>query len=276
MKKTILSIICILTLCGFIACGNKHKQSMEGTVLLLETSMGDIRIRLYDDTPKHRDNIVKLAKEGFYDGTLFHRVIKDFMIQAGDPKSKNASDTATLGSGDTGYTIPAEFVYPKYFHRRGVVAAARMGDDVNPKQESSGCQFYIVTGKKFTEEELAALESQLNQQQLQAAFNRMARQHMKDIFKMRKANDTLGLKKLEDTLFEQAKQEVLFHMFRFNDEQKKAYTTMGGAPHLDGQYTVFGEVIEGMDVVDAIQNVKTGRADRPVQNVTIEKITVEE
>lgn len=276
MKKTILSIISILTLCGFIACGNKHKQSMEGTVLLLETSMGDIRIRLYDDTPKHRDNIVKLAKEGFYDGTLFHRVIKDFMIQAGDPKSKNASDTATLGSGDTGYTIPAEFVYPKYFHRRGVVAAARMGDDVNPKQESSGCQFYIVTGKKFTEEELAALESQLNQQQLQAAFNRMARQHMKDIFKMRKANDTLGLKKLEDTLFEQAKQEVLSHMFRFNDEQKKAYTTMGGAPHLDGQYTVFGEVIEGMDVVDAIQNVKTGRADRPVQNVTIEKITVEE
>lgn len=276
MKKTILSIICILTICGFIACGNKHKQSMEGTVLLLETSMGDIRIRLYDDTPKHRDNIVKLAKEGFYDGTLFHRVIKDFMIQAGDPKSKNASDTATLGSGDTGYTIPAEFVYPKYFHRRGVVAAARMGDDVNPKQESSGCQFYIVTGKKFTEEELAALESQLNQQQLQAAFNRMARQHMKDIFKMRKANDTLGLKKLEDTLFEQTKQEVLSHMFRFNDEQKKAYTTMGGAPHLDGQYTVFGEVIEGMDVVDAIQNVKTGRADRPVQNVTIEKITVEE
>ncbi len=276
MKKTILSIICILTICGFIACGNKHKQSMEGTVLLLETSMGDIRIRLYDDTPKHRDNIVKLAKEGFYDGTLFHRVIKDFMIQAGDPKSKNASDTATLGSGDTGYTIPAEFVYPKYFHRRGVVAAARMGDDVNPKQESSGCQFYIVTGKKFTEEELAALESQLNQQQLQAAFNRMARQHMKDIFKMRKANDTLGLKKLEDTLFEQAKQKVLSHMFRFNDEQKKAYTTMGGAPHLDGQYTVFGEVIEGMDVVDAIQNVKTGRADRPVQNVTIEKITVEE
>ena len=128
----------------------------------------------------------------------------------------------------------------------------------------------------ITEEELAALESQLNQQQLQAAFNRMARQHMKDIFKMRKANDTLGLKKLEDTLFEQAKQEVLSHMFRFNDEQKKAYTTMGGAPHLDGQYTVFGEVIEGMDVVDAIQNVKTGRADRPIQNVTIEKITVEE
>ena len=236
----------------------------------------DIRLRLFDDTPKHRDNIVKLAKEGFYDGTLFHRVIKDFMVQAGDPKSKNASDTATLGSGDTGYTIPAEFVYPKYFHRRGVLAAARMGDDVNPKQESSGCQFYIVTGKKFTEAELDGLETQLNQQKLQATFDRLARQHMKEIFMMRKANDTIGLKKLEDEVFEQAKAEVLAHMFRFTDEQKKAYTTVGGAPHLDGQYTVFGEVIEGMDVVDAIQNVKTGRADRPVENVIIKKVIVEE
>ena len=276
MKKTFISIFCILTLCSFIACGNKNKKNMEGTVLLLETSMGDIRLRLFDDTPKHRDNIVKLAKEGFYDGTLFHRVIKDFMVQAGDPKSKNASDTATLGSGDTGYTIPAEFVYPKYFHRRGVLAAARMGDDVNPKQESSGCQFYIVTGKKFSEAELDGLETQLNQQKLQATFDRLARQHMKEIFMMRKANDTLGLKKLEDEVFEQAKAEVLAHMFRFTDEQKKAYTTVGGAPHLDGQYTVFGEVIEGMDVVDAIQNVKTGRADRPVENVIIKKVTVEE
>ena len=276
MKKTFISIFCILTLCSFIACGNKNKKNMEGTVLLLETSMGDIRLRLFDDTPKHRDNIVKLAKEGFYDGTLFHRVIKDFMVQAGDPKSKNASDTATLGSGDTGYTIPAEFVYPKYFHRRGVLAAARMGDDVNPKQESSGCQFYIVTGKKFSEAELDGLETQLNQQKLQATFDRLARQHMKEIFMMRKTNDTIGLKKLEDEVFEQAKAEVLAHMFRFTDEQKKAYTTVGGAPHLDGQYTVFGEVIEGMDVVDAIQNVKTGRADRPVENVIIKKVTVEE
>ena len=276
MKHLSLSIICILTLCSLVACGHKNKNHMEGTVLLLETSMGDIRVRLYDDTPKHRDNIVKLAKEGFYDGTLFHRVIKDFMIQAGDPKSKNASDTATLGSGDTGYTLPAEFVYPKYFHRRGVLAAARMGDDVNPRRESSGCQFYIVTGKKFTEEELDGLETQLNQNSLRATFDTLTRQHMKDIFKMRKANDTTGLKRLENELFEQAKAETLNHMFSFNDEQKQAYTTVGGAPHLDGQYTVFGEVIEGMDVVDAIQNVKTGRADRPVENVVIEKVTVEE
>lgn len=249
---------------------------MEGTVLLLETSMGDIRLRLYDDTPKHRDNIVKLAKEGFYDGTLFHRVIKDFMIQAGDPKSKNASDTAMLGSGDTGYTIPAEFVYPKYFHRRGVLSAARMGDDVNPNRESSGCQFYIVTGKKFTEKELDGLESQLNQNKLRTEFDRMARQHMKEIFLMRKNNDTTGLKKLQDELIDKAEKEVLANPFRFTEEQKQAYMTQGGAPHLDGQYTVFGEVVEGMDVVEAIENVKTGRADRPVQNVVIKKITVED
>ena len=249
---------------------------MEGTVILLETTKGDIRLRLYDDTPKHRDNMIKLAKEGFYDGTLFHRVIKDFMIQAGDPKSKNASDTATLGSGDTGYTIPAEFVYPKYFHKSGVLSAARMGNDVNPNRESSGCQFYIVTGRKFTPEELTSLEEQLNGNKMQEVFDTLARQHMKEIFMMRKANDTTALKKLQDELVEKAEHEVLLHPFRFTDEQVKAYTTVGGAPHLDGQYTVFGEVIEGMDVVNEIQNVKTNRADRPLQNVVIKKAIVEE
>lgn len=249
---------------------------MEGTVLLLETTKGDIRLRLFDDTPKHRDNIIKLAKEGFYDGTLFHRVIKDFMIQAGDPESKHASDTATLGSGDTGYTIPAEFVYPKYFHRRGVLSAARMGDDVNPNKESSGCQFYIVTGKVFKEAELDALESQMNQNMLHSEFNRLARQHMKEIFLMRKNSDSTGLKKLQDELIEQAEKIVLQNPFRFTEEQRNAYKTVGGAPHLDGQYTVFGEVIEGMDVVNRIQDVKTNRADRPLENIVIKKITVEE
>lgn len=277
MKKTFLYTICIITIaiCGFTAC-NKKNKNMEGTVLLLETTKGDIRLRLYDDTPKHRDNIIKLAKEGFYDGTLFHRVIKDFMIQAGDPKSKHASDTATLGSGDTGYTIPAEFVYPKYFHRRGVLSAARMGDDVNPNKESSGCQFYIVTGKVFKDAELDALESQMNQNMLRSEFNRLAHQHMKEIFMMRKNNDSTGLKKLQDELIEQAEKTVLQNPFHFNEEQRNAYKTVGGAPHLDGQYTVFGEVIEGMDVVDNIQNVKTNRADRPLENIVIKKITVEE
>lgn len=277
MNKTFLYTICIITIaiCGFTAC-NKKNKNMEGTVLLLETTKGDIRLRLFDDTPKHRNNIIKLAKEGFYDGTLFHRVIKDFMIQAGDPESKHASDTATLGSGDTGYTIPAEFVYPKYFHRRGVLSAARMGDDVNPNKESSGCQFYIVTGKVFKEAELDALESQMNQNMLHSEFNRLARQHMKEIFLMRKNSDSTGLKKLQDELIEQAEKIVLQNPFRFTEEQRNAYKTVGGAPHLDGQYTVFGEVIEGMDVVNRIQDVKTNRADRPLENIVIKKITVEE
>lgn len=277
MNKTFLYTICIITIaiCGFTAC-NKKNKNMEGTVLLLETTKGDIRLRLFDDTPKHRDNIIKLAKEGFYDGTLFHRVIKDFMIQAGDPESKHASDTATLGSGDTGYTIPAEFVYPKYFHRRGVLSAARMGDDVNPNKKSSGCQFYIVTGKVFKEAELDALESQMNQNMLHSEFNRLARQHMKEIFLMRKNSDSTGLKKLQDELIEQAEKIVLQNPFRFTEEQRNAYKTVGGAPHLDGQYTVFGEVIEGMDVVNRIQDVKTNRADRPLENIVIKKITVEE
>ena len=277
MNKTFLYTICIITIaiCGFTAC-NKKNKNMEGPVLLLETTKGDIRLRLFDDTPKHRDNIIKLAKEGFYDGTLFHRVIKDFMIQAGDPESKHASDTATLGSGDTGYTIPAEFVYPKYFHRRGVLSAARMGDDVNPNKESSGCQFYIVTGKVFKEAELDALESQMNQNMLHSEFNRLARQHMKEIFLMRKNSDSTGLKKLQDELIEQAEKIVLQNPFRFTEEQRNAYKTVGGAPHLDGQYTVFGEVIEGMDVVNRIQDVKTNRADRPLENIVIKKITVEE
>lgn len=277
MNKTFLYTICIITIaiCGFTAC-NKKNKNMEGTVLLLETTKGDIRLRLFDDTPKHRDNIIKLAKEGFYDGTLFHRVIKDFMIQAGDPESKHASDTTTLGSGDTGYTIPAEFVYPKYFHRRGVLSAARMGDDVNPNKESSGCQFYIVTGKVFKEAELDALESQMNQNMLHSEFNRLARQHMKEIFLMRKNSDSTGLKKLQDELIEQAEKIVLQNPFRFTEEQRNAYKTVGGAPHLDGQYTVFGEVIEGMDVVNRIQDVKTNRADRPLENIVIKKITVEE
>lgn len=277
MNKTFLYTICIITIaiCGFTAC-NKKNKNMEGTVLLLETTKGDIRLRLFDDTPKHRNNIIKLAKEGFYDCTLFHRVIKDFMIQAGDPESKHASDTATLGSGDTGYTIPAEFVYPKYFHRRGVLSAARMGDDVNPNKESSGCQFYIVTGKVFKEAELDALESQMNQNMLHSEFNRLARQHMKEIFLMRKNSDSTGLKKLQDELIEQAEKIVLQNPFRFTEEQRNAYKTVGGAPHLDGQYTVFGEVIEGMDVVNRIQDVKTNRADRPLENIVIKKITVEE
>ena len=254
---------------------NHHMENEKRTLVKLETTMGNITVALYNETPKHRDNFIKLVKEGVYDSTLFHRVIKQFMIQAGDPDSKNASDTAMLGSGDVGYTIPAEF-NPKFFHKKGVLAAARQGDDVNPEKASSGCQFYIVTGRKFTEPQLLGMENKINEQHEEALFDGLARQHMKEIYKMRKAGDNAGLLELQDTLEAQARELAdKEEKFRFTPEQIKAYSTVGGAPHLDGSYTVFGEVTEGMEVVENIEIAKTNRADRPVENIRILKASIQ-
>ena len=254
---------------------NHHMENEKRTLVKLETSMGNITVALYNETPKHRDNFIKLVKEGVYDSTLFHRVIKQFMIQAGDPDSKNASDTAMLGSGDVGYTIPAEF-NPKFFHKKGVLAAARQGDDVNPEKASSGCQFYIVTGRKFTEPQLLGMENKINEQHEEALFDSQARQHMKEIIKMRKAGDNAGLLELQDTLEAQARELAdKEEKFRFTPEQIKAYSTVGGAPHLDGSYTVFGEVTEGMEVEENIEKAKTNRADRPVENIRILKASIQ-
>ena len=254
---------------------NHHMENEKRTLVKLETTMGNIIVALYNETPKHRDNFIKLVKEGVYDSTLFHRVIKQFMIQAGDPDSKNASDTAMLGSGDVGYTIPAEF-NPKFFHKKGVLAAARQGDDVNPEKASSGCQFYIVTGRKFTEPQLLGMENKINEQREEALFDSLARQHMKEIYKMRKAGDNAGLLELQDTLEAQARELAdKEEKFRFTPEQIKAYSTVGGAPHLDGSYTVFGEVTEGMEVVENIEIAKTNRADRPVENIRSLKASIQ-
>ena len=254
---------------------NHHMENEKRTLVKLETTMGNITVALYNETPKHRDNFIKLVKEGVYDSTLFHRVIKQFMIQAGDPDSKNASDTAMLGSGDVDYTIPAEF-NPKFFHKKGVLAAARQGDDVNPEKASSGCQFYIVTGRKFTEPQLLGMENKINEQREEALFDSLARQHMKEIYKMRKAGDNAGLLELQDTLEAQARELAdKEEKFRFTPEQIKAYSTIGGAPHLDGSYTVFGEVTEGMEVVENIEIAKTNRADRPVENIRILKASIQ-
>ena len=254
---------------------NHHMENEKRTLVKLETTMGNITVALYNETPKHRDNFIKLVKEGVYDSTLFHRVIKQFMIQAGDPDSKNASDTAMLGSGGVGYTIPAEF-NPKFFHKKGVLAAARQGDDVNPEKASSGCQFYIVTGRKFTEPQLLGMENKINEQHEEALFDNLARQHMKEIYKMRKAGDNAGLLELQDTLEAQARELAdKEEKFRFTPEQIKAYSTVGGAPHLDGSYTVFGEVTEGMEVVENIEIAKTNRADRPVENIRILKASTQ-
>lgn len=181
------------------------------TKVLIQTDLGNIKVMLYNDTPLHRDNFIKLAKDGFYNGSIFHRVIKDFMIQGGG---------APAGKAEVSYRIPAE-ILPNHFHKKGALAAARMADQVNPKRESSGSQFYIVHGRKFNDQEIMMIENQMQR--------------------------------------------------KLTPEQIQAYKTIGGSPHLDGGYTVFGEVIEGLDVVDKIATVKTGQMDKPLQDI---KMTV--
>lgn len=279
MKKNLLLLLTILIGVA-TACksGLKREEKMEnlnGTMLKIETSLGDITVKLYDETPLHRDNFIKLAKQGTYTGTLFHRVIKDFMIQAGDPESKEAPKGKMLGSGDVGYTIPSEIVYPHYFHKKGALSAARQGDNVNPKKESSGCQFYIVTGQVYSDSTLLSMEKQKNEGKLNKLFNELAQKHMKDVYKMRQAKDEEGLYNLQDKLLAQAEVEAAKQPdFTFTPQQVKAYTTVGGTPHLDNDYTVFGEVVEGMEIVDKIQQVATDRSDRPQVDVKIIKVTI--
>lgn len=245
-----------------------------GPTLDIKTSLGDIKIRLYDDTPQHRDNFLKLANEGFYDGVLFHRVIDGFMVQAGDPDSKTAEKGAMLGSGTPGYTIPAEIVYPKHYHKYGAIAAARTADQMNPQRESSGSQFYIVTGKKYNEPTLARMQEMAIQKELQAYFMNLQRENMDTIRAMRLANDSVGLENLRQELIK--KTEANVHPTGMTEEMIRDYTSIGGTPHLDDQYTVFGEVIEGMDVVEKIQKAETDAHDRPLEDIKILSVSVEE
>ena len=255
------------------AAKNK-KADNKMTKVKLETSLGDIVVELYNETPQHRDNFVKLVKEGYYDGVLFHRVIKDFMIQTGDGNSKTAGPDAMLGDGDPGYTIEAEFVYPKYFHKRGALAAARTADQVNPERRSSGSQFYIVTGKIYSSDELKMMTQRMADMRKQDIFRRLLNENRTRVEEVQKTQDMAALQELQNELIQKTEAEAAENPFTLTDEQIDAYTSVGGTPHLDGQYTVFGEVIEGMDVVDKIQNTTTGRADRPTVDIKIVKATI--
>jgi cyclophilin family peptidyl-prolyl cis-trans isomerase len=215
-------LLIILYSCNPKLSNGLRRNDLKKDVEML-TDKGTMIIRLSDSTPLHRDNFIKLVKQGYFDSLLFHRVIKDFMIQSGDPNSKPAKPGEQLGNGDPGYTIPAEF-RPGLFHYKGVVAAARTGDDVNPQKASSGSQFYIVEGKKFTEETFAKAEKRAGR--------------------------------------------------KITPEQKKIYMTKGGTPHLDGNYTVFGEVIKGLNIIDSIAAVKTDDNDRPVTDIHIVKASL--
>lgn len=236
----------------------------------INTAEGDIVIRLYDETPFHRDNFIKLANNGFYNGTLFHRVIKGFMIQGGDPDSKAADKTTRLGTGGPGYTIPAEIDSTRFYHKRGALCAARTADEVNPERQSSGSQFYIVYGKRYNDNELTQIEQQMRMQQEQAVFNNLANKNRAQIISLRKNRDQAGLQALQERLITETK-KICNENGRvgFTDEQRAAYTTSGGTPFLDGQYTVFGEVVEGIEVVGRIQDMATGDADRPLTDIRI-------
>lgn len=276
-----LAVLCACKATGAADTAAAPKDSIEMTQpqqnpdtasakVLVETTMGNFTVLLYGDTPKHRDNFLKLVEEGYYDSTLFHRVIKEFMIQAGDPDSKTAKPGQHLGAGGPDYKIDAEIVYPKHFHKRGALAAARQGDQGNPMKQSSGSQFYIVTGQKLDTAQIGAMEQRLQQTRAQEIFNKLAMEQRDSIIEMQRRGDRTGLQALQDKLIEQVDAEIAANPGPgMTDEMKKAYTTVGGAPHLDGAYTVFGEVIDGMETVDKIEKAQTDNADRPKTDIRI-------
>jgi len=273
MSKNFVIALFFLALVSFSCggCGKKH----EGTIVLIKTTKGNMTVRLYDETPKHRDNFIKLAKEGFYDGLIFHRVIKDFMIQGGDPDSKDADFLKRLGSGGPGYTIEAE-INPKFFHKKGALAAARKGDSVNPEKRSSGSQFYIVQGEIYTDKMFSDLKKKKAIQDTEKIFNRLAGEKADSIRDLQVKGKQDEYIALWERLKTQAISEAGENIPDLSPEQKEAYSTIGGAPHLDGNYTIFGEVIEGLDIIDSIASVQTGLADRPYQDIRMKVEVIQE
>lgn len=248
-------------------------NSNNNTMVQINTEFGNITVKLYDETPQHRDNFIKLVKQGYYQDLLFHRVIKQFMIQGGDPESKGAPAGKALGVGDVGYTIPAE-ILPQFFHKKGALCAARKGDQVNPNKESSGCQFYLVQGKTYTDKELDQMEQQMNGPAMQKRFMELKKQNWPRIQEMVQNKDSIGLQKMQDQFIAQIQQEFAGKT-RLSAAAREAYKTIGGTPFLDGEYTVFGEVVEGLEVIDKIAAVKCGAADRPEKDVKFTVVIAE-
>lgn len=282
MKYFISTLLLLVALVGVNAHNsttstmdnNNATTNQSDVKVLLKTTLGDITILLYGDTPRHTENFVKLAKSGHYDGLLFHRVITDFMIQGGDPSSKDAPKGKMLGGGDMPYEIDAEIDFPNHYHHRGAIAAARQGDAVNPQRKSSGSQFYIVTGRKFSQGQLDAMEHKAIMQRKQDVFDRLSMEYRDSIMSMRRNRDHEGLNALRDKLAEETEKLTANDSTYFTPEQRNVYMTEGGTPHLDGTYTVFGRVLSGMEVVDKIQQVDTDGNDRPIEDIRIVSATV--
>ena len=262
-KPAILFIFLFIISCNTPA-GNSN------TTVSIKTSMGDIKIKLYDETPIHRDNFIRLVNAGFYDGVSFHRIIKNFMIQAGDPSTKTGTSKHTPDSLKT-FTIPAEF-NNQYFHKRGALAAARQGNDVNPEMRSSGTQFYIVQGVKLSDDELNIAEQRINSNMKQSRFSSFIRQTSDSL---RMAGAVLTDAQVQDIASLKMFQYITTYKdYKISEEQRNVYKTSGGTPRLDGTYTVFGEVTEGFDVIDKIAEVQTDSNDKPVNDIKIIKIKI--
>lgn len=261
-----------------VFCTLQLSVAQVSTKVLLKTTAGDIVIGLYDDTPKHQENFIKLVKDGYYNGLLFHRVMKGFMVQGGDPDSKDAEAGTVLGNGGPGYQLDAE-ILPNHYHKKGALAAARQPDNVNPDKKSSGSQFYLVQGRTYTEEELASLEASqaqgikntLFQKMLQMPENAQLREQIEGYSKV-------GNKKELDFIIQRIsptiEQEYQKLGLGYSVEAKKAYQEIGGTPFLDGLYTVFGEIIEGLEVVDKIAENEVDAKNRPLKDVRIIKAKI--
>lgn len=265
MNKSALFILVVL-LVSIIACGSGESKSNE-SVVLIETDFGDIRVKLFNDTPEHKKNFMKLVEEGFYEDLLFHRVMEKFMIQGGDPNSKGAPAGTRLGAGSPGYTIPAE-ILPKYFHKKGVLAAARKGGPSNPEKRSSGSQFYIVQGDVFSAGKLDTMEMMKNSRAKNDLMKEKFTEAQTELNEFRQNQDQAGFNMRVADL--RAEVDSIFETnpaFKFTEEQRAAYTTIGGYPSLDGEYTVFGEVIEGLEVLDKIAAQEVDGNNRPLSDV---------
>lgn len=269
--KFILSVIALF-------CASQLAFSQITTKVLLKTSEGDIVVGLYDNTPNHKENFIKLVKEGYYDGLLFHRVMKDFMIQGGDPESKGAEPGVMLGNGGPGYQIDSEFI-PTNIHKRGALAAARQPDNVNPERKSSGSQFYLVQGNKYSLEEIETMDANMAQEVKNQLFQSMLQSPDNAELKNRiEALSKVGNQKELNFLIQQITPTIDQEYAKLNlghtEEQLKTYLELGGAPFLDGLYTVFGEIIEGLDVVDKISEKEVNAKNRPNKDVIIIKAKI--
>ena len=276
MKKVLFFLLTITVL----ACNNsvfsQINSSKETTTFVsISTKYGEIVIKLYNETPLHRDNFIKLANEKYFDSTLFHRVIKGFMIQGGDPSSKNAQPGIALGNGGPAYTIPAEF-HDTIIHKKGALAAARQSDNVNPKKESSGSQFYLVQGRKYTDYELTAIETQINNKTKQQIFNTMLslpqnKTLLDKLNRLQQEGKSDSIQIVVQSVQPEIEKEFSKTIpYKFSKTQREVYSTIGGTPMLDGSYTVFGEVISGLDVIDKIADQPTLTAEkgnRPLEDI---------